>query len=263
MPMFKNKTALVGVDLIESSNTVCITELDKKGQIKTEAICSSTNIEIALSQALDKANPSISKAAIAMPFSAVILKSIEFDNKISELEIEAYILANCQKIIGLPAAKINLDFNINKHLPKNKTKVDIYATRAEWITAKTSLLTKASLQVVAADIDSFALLRAVQQQENIVGITAIASFTPDGIVFFITDNGQIAFYQKITSIEEGLERYNASNYGPIQKIFLLNNTNSSEQLVQTQKAAGIPCALLTANFTSSWLSYGLALRGVR
>jgi Tfp pilus assembly PilM family ATPase len=249
--IFKKTPSLLGVDI--SGNTIRLIELDKKRQVKLCAVGS---------KALLPANTSSKNAAIAMPHSTVIFKTIELDSNLSAYEIETYINANCQKFIGLPAEKIKLDYRTAKHIKGQKTKIELFATRTEWVEEKIAFLKSVNLNVVAVDIDSYALLRAVKQQESLFGTTAIANVNQTDSIFFVTANNKIIFYKETTSIDACLELYNSTNNSPIQRLIFIGELANTELKEDIQKIAGFPCVIMSSlpKIENCWLGYGLALR---
>jgi Tfp pilus assembly PilM family ATPase len=259
MFLFKKKQSLLGVKI--SGNTVSLLELDTKKQIKAYAVSSNSKLEIALQQALAQMNTNVKNAAIAMPHCAVIFKTIELDPSLSDYEIESYIFANCQKLIGLPLEKIKLDYRIAEKNKRQKTKVELFATRAEWVEEKITLLKAANLEVVAADIDSYALLRAVKQRESLFGVTAVVYAAQTNFIFFVTNKNQIIFYKEAAKIGECLELYKTTENDPIQRLLLIGDLAGEELKISVQEVVDFPCSLLDSNEKWSWLAYGLALRG--
>ena len=171
----RNKQLLIGVDI--SSTAVKILELSKKngcyrvesyglsplseGAIVEKNILDPEAVAIALTEAVDMANPGTLQGAIAIPSAMVIHKVISMDDRLDDDEREAQIRIDAEQYIPFPLDQVSLDFSIVKELTPDPAQVQVLlaATRTEHIDARLEVLELAGLRSKVADVESFALER--------------------------------------------------------------------------------------------------------
>ena len=172
----KPSKGLIGVDI--SSTSVKLLELSvKNGRYWVESyglvplqensvveknILNPEAVSDALERAISLANPRSAVAAIAVPTSMVIHKTIEMDADMSDDEREVQIRMDAEQHIPYPLDEVSLDFEVlSDRLPNpNRVNVLLVATRTENVEARVDVLEYAGLSPRVADVDSYALERA-------------------------------------------------------------------------------------------------------
>lgn len=138
---------------------------------------------------LDRLQTKCTQVALAVPDAAIISKVVQINDGLTDVEMEELVVIEADKYISYPIDEINLDFEILGHSEKNPALLDvlIVASRAENVTNRVETITRAGLDVLIVDVESYAVERAVQQlakelpasgQDKIIAIIDIgASYT--------------------------------------------------------------------------------------
>jgi type IV pilus assembly protein PilM len=105
------------------------------------------------------------QVALAVPDSAVISKVVQINDGLSDEEMEELVIIEADKYIPYPIDEINLDFEILGHSAKNSAMLDILivASRAENVNSRVEVVTRAGLEPIVVDVESYAVERAAQQ----------------------------------------------------------------------------------------------------
>lgn len=100
--------------------------------------------------------------ALAVPDCAVITKTIQMDESLSEHEIEEMVFIEADKYIPYPIEEINLDFSVLGPSSKNASMVDVLlvASRAENVSSRVQVIEQAGFKTESVDVESFAIERA-------------------------------------------------------------------------------------------------------
>lgn len=184
----KPQKGLVGVDI--SSTSVKILELSEKnaryyvesyalvplpeGTVVEKNIVNPEAVAEAIETAIEKGNPSTDVAAFAVPTSTVIHKVIEMDKDLSDDELEVQIRMDAEQYIPFPLDEVSLDFEV---LPEpashnDKSQVLLVATRTENLDTRNEALMFAGLTAKIADVESYAMERALKVFANTLPIGA-------------------------------------------------------------------------------------------
>lgn len=117
-----------------------------------------------IKKVIDRLNTSCTQAALAVPDSSIISKIIQINEGLSDAEMEELIVTEADKYIPYPIDEINLDFEILGHSEKNPNMLDILivASRAENVNQRVETATRAGLNAVVIDVESYAVERAAQ-----------------------------------------------------------------------------------------------------
>ena len=107
------KSAFAGIDLEgDSAKLIGLTKIKNNFRIAACAVGTAQNIVAALQKTINAAQIKIKTAAIAIPYSAVIIKTISLDASLQEHEILHYLNVNMEKYTGALAQNINMDFDV-------------------------------------------------------------------------------------------------------------------------------------------------------
>ncbi|WP_336043183.1 type IV pilus assembly protein PilM, partial [Acinetobacter pittii] len=152
----KPNKGLMGVDI--SSTSVKLLELSvKNGKYWVESyaltplpensvveknILNPEAVAEALERAMNLANPHTTNAAIAVPTSTVIHKTIEMDADMNDDEREVQIRLDAEQYIPFPLDEVSLDFEVlPDRLPNpNRVNVLLVATRTENVETRVEVL---------------------------------------------------------------------------------------------------------------------------
>ena len=169
----KPSKGLIGVDI--SSTSVKLLELSVKngrywvesyalvplpeGSVVEKNILNPEAIGDALGRALNLANVQSNAAAIAIPTSMVISKTIEMDADMTDDEREVQIRMDAEQYIPFPLDEVSLDFEVlpDRLANPNRVNVLLVATRLENVEARSEVLELAGLTPKIADVESFAM----------------------------------------------------------------------------------------------------------
>lgn len=172
------KKSILGIDV--SSTSVKIIEIVTEGSehkiigYDTELLPDKTvegnvikEIDVladSIKRAVARAKFSTKSAAMAVPDSTVINKIVQINEGLSDDEMEEIVVMEADKYIPYPIDEINIDFSIIGPSSKNSAMLDvlIVASRAENITNRVEVLTKAGLEAKIVDVESYAVERAAE-----------------------------------------------------------------------------------------------------
>ncbi len=173
----KPNKGLVGVDI--SSTSVKLLELSVKsgnrywvesyalvplpeGSVVEKNILNPEAVGDALERALNLANTQSTAAALAIPTSLAITKTIEMDADMTDDEREVQIRMDAEQYIPFPLDEASLDFEVlpDRLANPNRVNVLLVATRLENVEARAEVLELASLSPKIADVESFAIENA-------------------------------------------------------------------------------------------------------
>ena len=174
----KPNKGLMGVDI--SSTSVKLLELSVKngrywvesyalvplpeGSVVEKNILNPEAVGDALERALNLANSQSTSAAMAIPTSMVITKTIEMDADMTEDEREVQIRMDAEQYIPFPLDEVSLDFEVLPDRLANPSRVNVLlvATPIENIEARSEALELGGLTPKIADVESFAMENAFQ-----------------------------------------------------------------------------------------------------
>lgn len=170
---------LVGVDI--TSATVKVIELKRAGshyQVESYAvrplregavierrIRDMSAVVDALERAVDHARPGTRNAAVAVPASAAITKTLTLPASLDDDEIEARIQLESDKHIPFPFSEVAFDFQrlgLNARYGDQQDAL-LVACRQQDVNQLTEAVLQAGLTPAAVDVETFAMERAFQE----------------------------------------------------------------------------------------------------
>ena len=172
----KPSKGLIGVDI--SSTSVKLLELSVKndrywvesyalvplpeGSVVEKNILNPEAVGDALERAFNLANTPTTAAALAIPTSMVISKTIEMDADMTDDEREVQIRMDAEQYIPFPLDEVSLDFEVlpDRLANPNRVNVLLVATRLENIESRCEVIELAGLTPKVADVESFAIENA-------------------------------------------------------------------------------------------------------
>lgn len=116
----------------------------------------------ALERAFNLANTPTTAAALAIPTSMVISKTIEMDADMTDDEREVQIRMDAEQYIPFPLDEVSLDFEVlpDRLANPNRVNVLLVATRLENVESRCEAIELAVLTPKVADVESFAIENA-------------------------------------------------------------------------------------------------------
>lgn len=172
----KPSKGLIGVDI--SSTSVKLLELSVKndrywvesyalvplseGSVVEKNILNPEAVGDALERAFNLANTLTTAAALAIPTSMVISKTIEMDADMTDDEREVQIRMDAEQYIPFPLDEVSLDFEVlpDRLANPNRVNVLLVATRLENVESRCEAIELAGLTPKVADVESFAIENA-------------------------------------------------------------------------------------------------------
>lgn len=172
----KPSKGLIGVDI--SSTSVKLLELSVKndrywvesyalvplpeGSVVEKNILNPEAVGDALERAFNLANTPTTAAALAIPTSMVISKTIEMDADMTDDEREVQIRMDAEQYIPFPLDEVSLDFDVlpDRLANPNRVNVLLVATRLENVESRCEAIELAGLTPKVADVESFAIENA-------------------------------------------------------------------------------------------------------
>ncbi|PAU73597.1 type IV pilus assembly protein PilM [Vreelandella alkaliphila] len=179
MRLLKPGKGLIGVDI--TSATVKLLELKqysdsyqvdsyavqplREGAVVERRIRDINEVASVLRRTVEHAKPFTRKAAVAVPASAAITKTLTFPASLSEEEIEERITAESDRYIPFPFSEVAFDFQCLGPAPfdESQQEVVLVACRQQDVTLLTETLERAGLEPAAVDVETFALERVLAE----------------------------------------------------------------------------------------------------
>ncbi|WP_425171021.1 type IV pilus assembly protein PilM [Legionella sp.] len=121
-------------------------------------------IAFCIKKLCDRLQINSKQVVLAVPDAAVITRIVQINDGLNDEDMEELIVIEAEKYIPYPINEINFDFEILGASEKNPLLLDvlIVATRAENVTNRVEIVTRAGLNAVAVDVESYAVERAAQ-----------------------------------------------------------------------------------------------------
>lgn len=122
-------------------------------------------VALCIKKLFDRLQTQCKQVALAVPDAAIISKIVQINDGLNDEDMEELIIIEADKYIPYPIDEINLDFEILGPSEKNRSMLDvlIVASRAENVNNRVETVTRAGLDVLVVDVESFAVERAAQQ----------------------------------------------------------------------------------------------------
>lgn len=207
---------LIGVDI--TSATVKLLELQrldtnymvqsyavrplKEGAVVERRIRDINDVARVLRNAVEHAKPSTRKAAVAVPTSAAITRTLNFPASLGEDDIEARIIEEYDRHIPFPFNEVAFDFQRLGLVPgdESQQRVILVACRQRDVSQLTDTLIQAGLEPVAVDVETFAVERAFGElkRQLSMGVSAEANVALVDLganmnAFHVLNNGRIIY----------------------------------------------------------------------
>jgi len=177
LKLFSSKsTPIVGIDIGTSAIKIAqlsgslsdarltswgVNELPS-GSLTDGLISNEAAVAEALERALSQSGAKAKKAAISIPASHAITKIISMPNDLSESALEDQIQIEAVHIVPYSADEVNIDFQVmgpSAVDPTTENDVLFAACRSDVVEAYQNIVEDCGLELVYADIDTFALER--------------------------------------------------------------------------------------------------------
>jgi type IV pilus assembly protein PilM len=174
LALFKKKDFVLGIDI--SPSAVKLIELSRSGpRYRVEAMALESlpegsmedrnpidleQLGAAVKRAHKASGTRLKKAAIAVPTSSVIIRTIPMPLEFGEDEIEANIQLDASQYIPFPLEEIYLDFEVVPGSAKaaaGTQEVMLVASRQENVELRREVLQEVGLQTVIVDVEAYAL----------------------------------------------------------------------------------------------------------
>ena len=179
------KPGLLGIDI--STAAVKLLELSRdKGAFRVEACAIAplpagaivdrtvANVELlgdAIKATVKQSGTRLRTAAVAVPTSAVITKTIAMPSSLGEDELELQIELEADRYVPFPLDEVSLDFEVQGPNAKNPELMDvlIVASRKENVDDRLAALDLAGIKAGVVDVESYALENAfsVMSQDSL------------------------------------------------------------------------------------------------
>ncbi len=116
----------------------------------------------AIRQALSILKPATKEAAVAVPGSAVIMKTIEISASLNDTEMENQIIVEADQYIPYPLSEVAMDFERQEQADPRSDFVDVLlaACRKENVESRVAALQSGGLVARVVDIEAYAMERA-------------------------------------------------------------------------------------------------------
>lgn len=172
----KSATMKLGVDI--SSTSVKVLELTRSGNryrvesyaveplppnaVVEKTITDAEAVGDVLRRVVASCRTSLKTAAVAVPGSSVITKTIEMDASLSEDEMENQIKVEADQYIPYPLDEVALDFEVMGMVENSEDRVEVLlaACRNENVELRSDALDLAGLTPKVMDVEAYAVERA-------------------------------------------------------------------------------------------------------
>lgn len=178
--LFK-KQSVLGVDL--TSCSVKIIQIEKSAKqnkllgyavaafennSQGESLKSTEAITSCIKKALAKGNFSSKNVVLAVPDTLVISKTLQFNEGLTDDEIEELVIMEADKFVPYPIEEVNLDFQVINNSTKQTGMVDVIvvASRTTNVGSRTEAILEAGLEPKIVEVESFAVERTLKLLEE-------------------------------------------------------------------------------------------------
>lgn len=235
LELFKKKNkAVLGIDI--SSNSIKLLELSRSGnQYKVERYAARplpegavvekniSNLE-AVGEEMEKlaslAKPTTSRAAVAVSGSAVITKTIELNEALSDNEMENQITLEADQYIPYPLEEVAIDFERQRPSRKNEGMVEVLlaACKKENVDNRVDVLESGGFEAQFVDIEAYAMERAYrllcdQMDLDREGVVAILDIGATITTIYILRDGESIYTREQIFGGARLSQAVQSHYG--------------------------------------------------
>lgn len=260
----------IGIDI--NGNTVRLLGLRKTKnncRVVAAAACSANKVAVALDKVIRQAKIKIKSATIAIPYSAVMVKTISLDASLTEPEILNYLYMNSKQYTGVNPQKLRMDFNILGPTQGQPHKIDIelVAAKRDQLDAKVALVSDANIKVTAVDVDAFALARAAIPHIK-HDLTAVINLNSSSFLLCVLENRKIIYIKEENihlsiahQLKNELQMFVTTHNKIVQQIILAGVLHPGNKAsIATKTGISTMVATPYSIDPQMMLSYGLALR---
>ncbi|WP_110667594.1 type IV pilus assembly protein PilM [Salinicola halophilus] len=214
MRLKRSPKGLVGVDI--TSATVKLLELERQGDsfridsyavrplsegaVIERRIRDRAEVVDTLNRALEHASLKSRQAVVAVPNSAAITRTLTLPASLSDDDIEARIQMESEKYVPFPLNEVAFDFQRlgSRGRYDDQQEVLLVACRMQDIETLTATLEEAGLEVVAVDVEGFALERVWQEIATQIDVpgddaTALVDIGANLCAFNVLKGGRIVY----------------------------------------------------------------------
>jgi len=209
LALFTKKERLLGIDI--SPSAVKLVELNRTGQkIRVEGMAieplpegsmedrNPTDLDevgSAIKRALKTSGSRLKKAAVAVPTSSIITRTIPMPVEFGEEDIEANIQVEASQYIPFPLEEIYVDFQIQGLSQADAATQDvvIVASRKENVDLRRDALRDAGLTVAVVDVEAYAL-------ENTFRLLGNGAANPQALAKPTDNTGKASMHTAIIDI---------------------------------------------------------------
>lgn len=176
MSQFKRNQNLIGIDI--GSSAIKILELSSgnghfqvqnyalfpvpSGALVERDIKNTEAVSEAIREAVKLSGCNTKQAAVAIPDSAVISKTIQLDKELKDNEMEEHIIFEADKHIPYAIEEVSLDFQVVGSSQKNPDCVDVLlvASHKNYVDSYVSAVKDSGLSIKVVDVQSHVVERA-------------------------------------------------------------------------------------------------------
>lgn len=181
----RHKPAVLGIDI--SSAAVKLLELSQDGDryrleslavspLASGAVVDKTlaNVELigeAIRAVVKLSGTKLKHAALAVPTSAVITKTISLAASLTDEELEFQVELEADRYVPYPLDEVRLDFEVLGPNEKNRELMDVLlvASRRENVEDRVAAVELAGLQAAVVDVESYAIENAFRLLPDFLG----------------------------------------------------------------------------------------------
>lgn len=188
-------------------------------------------------------------AAIALPDSMIIVKSIKVESGLTAKEVKGFLQFNLAGHVGESTSQASFDYQIiARTIDKDKQqKLQLVAARQAHVDKYLAILRTANLRPKIVDIKSHALARAVRwQYRNIAGLIAVVNIDCDDVLIMMINQERISHHHesmistaRMQSLSQVLEYLKGklqplltTSQQPIEKLILAGERATLSGLVE-------------------------------
>lgn len=201
-----------------------------------------------LRQAHARCRTSQCRAALALPASQVICKVCRLPAGLPGHGVEAALLAQAEQLFPFPVEDLALDFQVHGPCAEDARQVEVLvvACRQSQLDPLERVFAQAGLQLVAVEVDSFALRRALVPEPQ-AGVTALLRLEPDEVILHRWQGGRVPHRQRIAlpSLERWTEAvdglWQSDIQGAFEQVVLFGSAADEARAADLSERLGVKC----------------------
>jgi len=201
-----------------------------------------------LRRAHARCRTSQSRVALALPASQVICKVCRLPAGLPGHGVEAALLAQAEQLFPFPVEDLALDFQVHGPCAEDTGQVEVLvvACRQSQLDPLERVFAQASLQLVAVEVDSFALRRALAPEPQ-AGVTALLQLEPDEVILHRWQGGRVPHRQRIAlpSLERWAEAvdglWQSGVQGALEQVVLFGAAADEARAADLSGRLGVKC----------------------